>query len=70
MKITAKIISGGNFHLCKVCGNIKQHACANSNTCLDCLAAVAQRRMVAAALLRLDQRGCYTESTCAAPPRL
>lgn len=39
MKITAKIISGGNFHLCKVCGNIKQHASANSNTCLDCLAA-------------------------------
>lgn len=39
MKITTKIISSGNLHLCKVCGNIKQHACTKSNTCLDCLAA-------------------------------
>lgn len=39
MKTTAKIIGSGNLHLCKVCGNIKQHACTKSNTCLDCLAA-------------------------------
>ena len=34
------------------------------------LAAAAQQRMVAAALLRLDRRGCYAETICAAPPRL
>lgn len=39
MKITAKVISGGNLHLCKACRKIKQHACTKSSTCLDCIEA-------------------------------